>query len=77
MIAMPITDTSPSVHLLHIQLYREAGPERRAAMAAELSEVIREVSRAGVRLRHPEFSETQVNRELLRILYGPDGNRKR
>ena len=77
MIAMPVTDTSPSVHALHIRLYREAGPERRAAMAAELSEVIREVSRAGVRLRHPEFSEAQVNRELLRILYGLYGNSKR
>jgi hypothetical protein len=65
------------MHALQIRLYREAGPERRAAMAADLSEAVREFSRAGVRLRHPEFSEAEVNRELLRILYGLDGNKKR
>jgi hypothetical protein len=77
MLAMLVTDTSPGVHALQIRLYREAGPERRAAMAADLSEAVREFSRAGVRLRHPEFSEAEVNRELLRILYGLDGNKKR
>lgn len=71
---MPVTDTSPAAHALQLRLYREAGPERRAEIAAELSEVIRELCRTGIRLRHPEFSEAQVRREMLRIFYGRGGN---
>jgi hypothetical protein len=55
---------------MQLQLYREAGPERRAQIAAELSELIRDLSRAGVRIRHPEFTEAEVTREVLRIFYG-------
>lgn len=67
---MPTTDTSPAAHLLQIQLYREAGPTRRVEIAAEMSDTLRELARAGVRLRHPRFSETEVTREVLRIFYG-------
>ena len=70
---MPSSDTSPAAHAEHVRLYREAGPERRAEIAAELSAAIREVSKAGVRMRHPEFSEDEVRREVLRIFYGRVG----
>jgi hypothetical protein len=55
---------------LHLQLYRDAGPERRVEIAAELSDFLRELSRAGVRRRHPEFSADQVDSEVLRIFFG-------
>lgn len=67
---MPSADTSPAAHARQIELYRQAGPARRAEIVAELSEAIREVCRAGVRQRHPEFSEDEVRREVLRIFYG-------
>jgi hypothetical protein len=73
---MPASDTSPAAHALQLRLYREAGPERRAEIAAELSEVIRDLCRAGVRMRHPELSEAEVTREMLRIFYGRGGNRR-
>jgi hypothetical protein len=66
-------DTSPAAHAVQLQLYREAGPEGRARIAAELSEVIRELSRAGVRMRNPGFTEAEVTREVLRIFYGDHG----
>jgi hypothetical protein len=59
-----------AAHALQLQLYRDAGPERRAEIAADLSEAIRAACRAGVRLRHPDFSEAQINREVIRIFYG-------
>ena len=68
-------DTTPAAHAVQMRLYREAGPERRAEIAADLSEAIREACRAGVRLRHPDFSETQVTHEVLRIFYGRRGTR--
>jgi len=63
-------DTSEAAHAHQLQLYRNAGPERRAEIAAELSEAIRELSRAGVRMRNPGFTEAEVTREVLRIFYG-------
>ena len=63
-------DTSEAAHALQLQLYRSAGPERRAEIAAELSEAIRDLSRAGVRMRNPGLTEAEVTREVLRIFYG-------
>lgn len=63
-------DTSVRAHERHLRAYRDAGSERRAAIAAELSETIRDLSRAGVRMRHPNFSEEEVAKEVCRIFYG-------
>jgi hypothetical protein len=70
-------DTSEAAHAIQLQLYRTAGPERRVEIAAELSEIIRELSRAGVRMRNPGMSEAEVTREVLRIFYGERGARQR
>jgi hypothetical protein len=75
--AMPASDTSPAAHARQLELYRRVGPERRAEIAAELSEAIREISREGVRSRHPELSEEEITRELLRIFYGRKGTGSR
>ncbi len=63
-------DTSEAAHARQLELYRSAGPERRAEIAAELSEAIRELSREGVRMRNPGLTEAEVTREVLRIFYG-------
>lgn len=67
---MPIRDTSAVANAHQLELYRLAGPQRRVEIAAELSDAIRELARSGVRLRHPEFRDDDVRRELLRIFYG-------
>jgi len=67
---MIVRDTSAAAAAHQLELYRLAGPQRRVEIAAELSDAVRELARAGVRLRHPEFSDDQVRRELLRIFYG-------
>lgn len=73
---MRAADTSPEAHARQIQLYREAGTQRRAEMVDEMSELVRELARAGVRSRHPEFSEEQVTAEVRRIFYGAAANGK-
>lgn len=72
---MRALDTSPAAHALQLRLYREMGPERRAEIAAELSEAIREACRTGVRMRNPDFSDEEVAREVTRIFYGLDTSR--
>jgi hypothetical protein len=67
---MPVTDTTPRAAAIHLQLYREAGPSRRAQIAVELSDAVRETALAGIRRRHPDYSEREVRDTFLRIVYG-------
>ena len=57
-------DTSPEASAVQIEQLRQAGPEARVEMAAEMSDVVRELALAAIRRRHPEFDEGQVNRAL-------------
>ena len=72
---MRALDTSAAAHALQLRLYRQMGPERRVEIAAELSEAIRDACRTGVRIRNPDFSDTEVAREVVRIFYGRDTRR--
>ena len=67
---MPPTDTTPRAAARHLELYRRAGAARRVAIALELSEAVRETTLAGIRRRHPEFSEREVAEAVLDAAYG-------
>jgi Rv0078B-related antitoxin len=43
---------------------------QRLKLALEMSESLRNITRAGLRSRHPELSADELSRELLRIMYG-------
>jgi hypothetical protein len=45
-------------------------------MTFELSENLRQIITDGVRLRHPEYGDSQVRREVLRITLGDELYRK-
>jgi len=45
--------------------------ERRLLLAFEMSLFARELAREGVRRDHPEWTEAQVARELLRLAFLP------
>jgi hypothetical protein len=67
---MSVTDTTPRAAAIQLQLYREASPSRRAQIAVELSDAVRETALAGIRRRHPEYSEREVASTFLRLVYG-------
>ena len=67
---MPVSDTTPRAAAFQLQLYREAGPARRVQIAVELSDAVRATALAGIRRRHPEYSEREVAAEFLRLVYG-------
>lgn len=46
--------------------------ERRFLLAFEMSLFARELSRARIRIDHPEWNEADVARELLRLAFLPD-----
>jgi hypothetical protein len=67
---MPATDTTPWAEATQLQLYQSVGPARRALIAVELSEAARQTTLAGIRRRHPEFSEREVGHSFLAVVYG-------
>jgi hypothetical protein len=69
-------DTTAASHAAQMEAYRRLGPARRARLAARLSADTRELTRAGIRARHPAYTEQEVGLALCRVLYGDDLVRK-
>lgn len=45
-------------------------PEERVALAAEMSDEIRSITEAGIRSRHPAYTDDEVRAELATIVLG-------
>lgn len=57
---------------MQVAALRRMTPAERVRLAAVMSEESREITRAGIRARRPDWSEARVQRELLVRLYGAD-----
>jgi hypothetical protein len=69
---MRARDTSAKAAAIQDQLHDALGPEGRFQLAMKMSDLAREFAKAGVRVRHPEFSDEEVLRELARVFYAKD-----
>ncbi|MEA2162807.1 MAG: hypothetical protein QOK37_934 [Thermoanaerobaculia bacterium] len=67
---MAARDTTPEAAAVQREAYRRAGPAGRLRIAMELSDLVREFARAGVRMRHPEYTPEDISKELLWQIYG-------
>jgi hypothetical protein len=65
-------DTAEAAHVTHLSWYKRLSPGARVALAASMSDDARTVARAGIRARHPEYTDEQVSRALMRLLFGDD-----
>ena len=65
-------DTSESAWLKVREANARLGPEGRVEAAFAASELIREATLAGLRLRHPGWDERQLRPALLQRIYGPE-----
>ncbi len=63
-------DTDPEMDAVQIELLRKLGGPGRVELALAMSEQAREVTRAGIRARHPEYSEEQVHLAFARLILG-------
>jgi hypothetical protein len=63
-------DTTSESFSAQLAVYRRLGGSRRADLAGQLSAATREITRAGIRSRHPVYDEEQVELALRRLLYG-------
>jgi hypothetical protein len=67
---MSVTDTSPEAAALQLRLYRSLPPSARAQIAVDLSDAVRETTMAGIRRRHPDYSDDELARAFLVLVYG-------
>jgi hypothetical protein len=69
-------DTHDEAREVQLGVYRRMSPERRAEIALELSEDVRIITREGIRQRHPEYSDQDVQHALIALIYGKDVARR-
>ena len=68
---MPQSDTSPEAQAVQAEILRAMSGEQRLLLAFEMSLFAREFAREGIQRQHPEWEETRVARELLRLAFFP------
>lgn len=69
---MELSDTSPAVEAIQIDLLRRAGIGRRASLALSLSRAAIRASRRAIARRHPELDEQGVLLRWAELHYGDE-----
>jgi len=69
---MKSLDTSPDAARAQILAYRRMGHSRRALMGLRMSDEARRLSEAGIRTRHPSYSDDEVRHALNRLVLGDE-----
>jgi hypothetical protein len=63
-------DTDPEASAVYYRALRAMTPEQRLRRGLELSDQMRAVLAAGVRHRHPDYDDRQVQLATVRLLLG-------
>jgi len=69
--AVVMSDTTPEAKAIQEEALRNMTGEQRLLLAWDMSLFARELARAGIRQEHPDWTEAQVARELLRLAFLP------
>ena len=69
---MVISDTSPEVEAMQLEIRRRMTGAQRLRLALEMSQFARELRKAGIRQDHPDWTERQVMIELFRLAFFPE-----
>lgn len=70
-LAVSLSDTSPEAQAVQLRIQRAMSGEQRLLLAFEMSLFARELAAEGIRRQHPQWPETRVARELLRLAFLP------
>ncbi|HUU43742.1 MAG TPA: hypothetical protein VMX57_08180 [Planctomycetota bacterium] len=65
-----VTDTSPEARRVQLEALRRLGVEGRLKATCALNRLTRELTKTGIRDRHPDYTEEQVEFALRRIMLG-------
>ena len=64
---MAISDTSPEIEAMQLEIRRKMSVAQRWQVALELSDFCLELRKAGLRSEHPDWTERQIVTELFRL----------
>ena len=70
------SDTHPKMEALQIQFWRQASPQRKMHILAQLNASARTLAMAGLRSRYPQADEAELRRRLADLLLGEELARK-
>ncbi|MEX1367889.1 MAG: hypothetical protein AB1Z98_32470 [Nannocystaceae bacterium] len=73
---MPHSDTSPEAAEILRQRTLSLTPSQRFEEGIKLCMLARQMMRAGIRMRHPDYDEEHVEMALARLLWGDELFRK-
>jgi len=65
-------DTTAEARAFQLEILRSTNGSTRVAMALEMSDQARAISAAGIRHRHPDWTDGQVHEALLVLLLGDE-----
>jgi hypothetical protein len=65
-------DTTVDAHRLQGEIYRKMTGQQRLSIAFELTDMVRRIAMAGIRARHPHYTDEQVFRAWARLTLGDD-----
>lgn len=66
------TDTDPQIETYQLQLLRQAPAWRKANMLGQMYQTVKGLAYQGLRRRHPEASEAELQRHLADLLLGDE-----
>lgn len=67
-----MSDTTPEARSVQEQILRDMTGEQRLLLAWDMSLFARDLARACIQRDHPDWTSTQVAKELLRLAFLPD-----
>ena len=65
-----MNDTHPEAERVQIELFRQAGPERRAQLAMDLTDRVIRTARAGIARANPQLSPVERQLLFVEVSYG-------
>jgi hypothetical protein len=65
-------DTSKEAAAKQLEVLRNMGPAGRLKLTMDLCDNLRNITKAGIRHRHPDYTEQQVTQAYLRLILEPE-----
>ena len=65
-------DTSKTAELKQVETLRRMGLSGRAELTFQLCDNLRQITQAGIRHRHPDYTDQQVTQAYLRLILEPE-----
>ncbi len=65
-------DTSPEAHRVQLEILRRSSLSERLLCALQAADEGRELVACGIRMRHPDYDERDVQRALRRLWLGDE-----